>query len=382
MSNNLFVLDVEGRMQQLTATRFLKEEDLQGLLADHPALLGVGGGDLLLVAREKGVRDGKGQSDRWSLDHLFISREGVPVLVEVKRASDTRARREVVAQMLDYAANGPAYWEVDEIVRAHTETCEKANRDPDETLLKFLDSVGEDNAVIENFWRQVEANMKSGRMRLLFVADKIADELKRIVEFLNEQMRSAEVLAIEVAHYASTDEDGPRTLVPRLIGNTSRAESVKAIERSMSPGSVEECLQGIGEQFGPDAEKGARRMVEWFREENILHGPAGKIGTIAASSFTAEGKPTNIFYLRGGKPNKPEFVIFLDQLGRTSPFSDEETRSRLDSRLQEKVKGLSSNGKPTGGPSVLLASLNDDVVWEPLKEILSDVIDRLKEGQS
>src|SRR4051794_12230288 len=42
-----------------------------------------------------------GGSSRWSLDHLFVDQEGVPTLVEVKRSSDTRARREVVAQMLD-----------------------------------------------------------------------------------------------------------------------------------------------------------------------------------------------------------------------------------------------------------------------------------------
>jgi hypothetical protein len=30
----------------------------------------------------------------------------VPTLLEVKRSSDTRIRREVVGQMLDYAANG------------------------------------------------------------------------------------------------------------------------------------------------------------------------------------------------------------------------------------------------------------------------------------
>jgi hypothetical protein len=34
-----------------------------------------------------------------------VDEAGVPTLVEVKRSSDTRARREVVARMLDYAAN-------------------------------------------------------------------------------------------------------------------------------------------------------------------------------------------------------------------------------------------------------------------------------------
>ena len=205
MSRDLFVLDADGEMRLLSATPFLSEDDLQSLLAYHPELLAVGGGKLLLIAREQGVRDGEGKGVRWSLDHLFVTRDGVPVLVEVKRAADTRARREVIAQMLDYAANGPAHWETDEIVRAHRATCAAAGRDPAEVLGEFLQEAeqGDDpEADADAFWRKVEANLRAGNMRLLFVADRIAPELRRIVEFLNEQMRPAEVLAIEVAHYA------------------------------------------------------------------------------------------------------------------------------------------------------------------------------------
>jgi hypothetical protein len=57
-----------------------------------------------------GVPAAAGAGATWSLDHLFVSGEGVPVLVEVKRSSDTRLRREVVGQMLDYAANAVRYW--------------------------------------------------------------------------------------------------------------------------------------------------------------------------------------------------------------------------------------------------------------------------------
>jgi hypothetical protein len=54
----------------------------------------------LLVSREVGVplqEEGAGQM---SLDHLFLDQGAVPTLVEVKRGSDTRIRREVVGQML------------------------------------------------------------------------------------------------------------------------------------------------------------------------------------------------------------------------------------------------------------------------------------------
>ena len=55
----------------------------------------VAAGNLLLVKRELEVPESEGGAGRWSLDHLFIDRAAVPVLVEVKRASG-RATRELV----------------------------------------------------------------------------------------------------------------------------------------------------------------------------------------------------------------------------------------------------------------------------------------------
>jgi hypothetical protein len=58
----------------------------------------------LLVRREAPVPDRENGGIRWSIDHLFLDQDAIPTLVEVKRSSDTRIRREVVGQMLDYAA--------------------------------------------------------------------------------------------------------------------------------------------------------------------------------------------------------------------------------------------------------------------------------------
>ena len=76
---------------------------MQALVARYPELITDGDGDLLLVRREQSIADGPEGGGRWSLDHLFVTRDAVPVLVELKRAVDTRLRREVVGQMLDYA---------------------------------------------------------------------------------------------------------------------------------------------------------------------------------------------------------------------------------------------------------------------------------------
>lgn len=57
------------------------------------------------------------------------------------------------------------------------------------------------------------------------------DDPGRLVEFLNEQMRPAEVIAIEVDQFTSTNS--LRTLVPRLVGQPKRAQPTR-LSRSLS----------------------------------------------------------------------------------------------------------------------------------------------------
>jgi uncharacterized DUF497 family protein len=78
-----------------------------------------------------GVPSEEAGTDRWSVDHLFLDQDAVPTIVEVRRSSDTRVRRAVVGQMLDYAANAVVYWPV-EAIRARFEAeCESRGVDAD-----------------------------------------------------------------------------------------------------------------------------------------------------------------------------------------------------------------------------------------------------------
>jgi hypothetical protein len=108
----------DDRMVEMALEPYESEELLQRLLATYPALMA--GGQMnppnprrwLLIGREIGVPGEQDGSNQWSLDHLFVDQDGVPTIVEVKRSSVTRIRREVVGQMLDYAANGVQYWPI------------------------------------------------------------------------------------------------------------------------------------------------------------------------------------------------------------------------------------------------------------------------------
>ena len=227
-SARIFLVEGKRKLTPMTETTYEKEDDLQALLADYPDLLP---GDQInideprhwiLVARELGVPGSEDETGRWSLDHLFLDQDGIPTFVECKRSSDTRSRREVVAQMLDYAANGISYWKMDSLQQAAEKTAQRNGGALDTEITKLTGS--DDPSAVDEFWKRVEQNLKSGTVRLIFVADSIPTELRRLVEFLNEQMVNAEVLAVEVKQFLG---EGQKAIVPRLIGMTETAREVK-----------------------------------------------------------------------------------------------------------------------------------------------------------
>lgn len=264
--SEIYLITAEQTLVPLTQKSYASEDLLQTLLEKYPSLLA---GDQinpeaprrwLLVKREAEVPGEEDGAGRWSLDHLFLDQDGVPTLVEVKRSTDTRIRREVVGQMLDYAANGVKYWPID-VLRAHFEqTCENAGVDSDEQLKALIGDAGN----LEQFWVAVKTNLQAGRIRMLFVADEIPEELRRVVEFLNEQMDPAEVLAVEIKQFAG---QSLKTLVPRIIGQTSEAEERKRVGGSRAKRQWDEpsYFAEMEARHGAVATRIARRLLEWAK---------------------------------------------------------------------------------------------------------------------
>ncbi len=205
----------------LEETSYLNENILQELLAKYPDLLP---GDQidpenprrwLFISREIRVPGNENEAGRWSLDHLFLDQDGIPTFVECKRSNDTRIRREVVAQMLDYAANGIKYWDVDRL----REYAAEVNPNLEATIVELLGE-SEKEIDIDAYWEQVNTNLKNRRVRLIFVADKTPKELRNLVEFLNEEMKNIEVLAVEIKQFQTPTDSTRKALVPRVVGLT------------------------------------------------------------------------------------------------------------------------------------------------------------------
>ena len=119
---------------------------------------------------------------RWYVDHLLLDQDAIPTMVEVKRSGDTRIRREVIGQILEYASNAVVYWPVEKIQAELGRECERRGRNMEEALREQLDLEPD---AIGGFWEEVKTNLQAGKIRLIIVADEIPPELRRILEFLN-----------------------------------------------------------------------------------------------------------------------------------------------------------------------------------------------------
>jgi hypothetical protein len=254
--DSIYLLKDSGDLEKVRKQSYDSEELLQVLIEKYPELLA--GEQInpdepirwILIKREAGVPDGEELGNRWSVDHLLLDHNGVPTFVETKRSSDTRIRREMIGQMLDYAANSLKYWSVKRI-RVMTNAQYEGMEGADAAILEFLGTGPEEDtsSVVESYWSKVEANLHSGQVRLVFVADQLPRELRRIIEFLNEHMDKVEVLGIELPQFVGSDF---RALVPRLIGQT---ESIRQRKQETKPTSrrttMTEFLSGIPEEFEP-----------------------------------------------------------------------------------------------------------------------------------
>jgi hypothetical protein len=220
----------------------------------------------LLIKREMPVTDpGTGQP-RWSIDFLFADQEAIPTFVECKRFADTRARREVVGQMIEYAANGHRYWDKD-LLRGFAERSLKDGRTL-ELALTDLQGPGGDSP--DEFFDRIQQNLREGQLRLIFFLEDSPPELMSVVEFLNKQMERSEVLLVEARQYRS---EAGHIVVPTLFGYTEEARLVKRSVNVVTAGTrrrwdeasyFADAEAKLGEQAGP-----LRKLYDQLKSEGF-----------------------------------------------------------------------------------------------------------------
>lgn len=350
---------------ELKETPYASEDIFQGLLEQYPAMLA--GGQIspedpcrwLLISREMGVPDARDGGNQWFLDHLFIDHNGIPTFVEVKRSTDTRIRREVVGQMLEYAANATEYWNVSTLRQIY-----EKNRN-------FENPFTFDDTQTEEFWAKVSNHLRLGKVRLLFVADVIPKSLLRIIEFLNNQMLNTEILGLEIKQYLS--EDHRQIFVPKIVGQTLQASDVKKAQKREwdqdsflneveTVGSID--LRNLAERLMKDA--AALGCHIWF----------GKGSTHSSIVLIYDG-PQASTQLISVYPWSKDVHCEIDFQYFTSPFDTIESQTLLKKMFEEALEISIPASKLKKRPTFLLEKLLDEKKYQKFLETLHFIIDRI-----
>ena len=201
------------------------EAALQRLLVEHPEVMPgdelVSDGEeaprFLLLRREAAVGS-------WSLDHLFVDQFGIPTLVECKLIENNESRREVVGQIIEYAANARSVWAEGQL--------RKLANGQWSSGVSGIDALLESELGVEDvdeFWQKVDNNLESGRIRLIIAGDHINSNVKRMIEYLNSEMRNTEVYGLEINCYGPDSSNV--VMMTRVVGRVQAVADKRAAQQ-------------------------------------------------------------------------------------------------------------------------------------------------------
>ena len=379
MAGGIYLIQDDDRLVEMMEQPYDSEDQLQDLLVTYPNLIA---GDQidratprrwLLISREVTAASDEETAVQWSLDHLFIDQDAIPTLVDVRRTPNAELRQKVLGQSIDYAANAVVYWPIDSIIALFEANCRDRGRDPEQIFEEFLGA----DANEDLFWQKVKTNLQAGKIRLVFVADEISAEMRRVVEFLNEQMDPVEVLALEIKQYVS--QDGLRTLVPRIIGQTAEAQQKKSsATRERRRWDESSFFAEMKARRGAEEAQMAKAIYVWAKDRSpemeIQWGTGDTYGGFAAQLHRKGKKLYQLFTVNiAGK-----MEIAAHNYGLQPPFDGEEKWLELRNKFSSIGLSLPTEPGERRSPSLALFTLQDESDLHQVLETFDWVVEEIK----
>jgi hypothetical protein len=381
MGGGIYLIQDDDRLVEMIEQAYDNEDRLQELLEKYPNL--VAGDQIdratprqwLLISREMPLPAEDEVNGQWSFEHLFLDQNAIPTLVAVKPSQDTRIRREIVGQMLDYAANVLIYWPIELIITQFESNCRDLGRDPEQVFEEFL---GVD-AHEDRFWEKVKTNLQAGKLRLVFVSDEVSPELRRVVEFLNEQLDPTEVLALEIKQYVS--QDGLKTLVPRVIGQTAEAQQKKTnATRERRRWDEASFFHEFETRQGHEEAQMARKIQQWVRRQEpaieVVWGTGDLYGGFLAK-FKQKGRKSIALFT---VDISGDFIVSSSSYATQPPFDSPENWQELRSRFSSIGLSLPADSSETRLPTFPLSTLQNETALKQVLETFEWIVEKIQSG--
>jgi hypothetical protein len=191
------------------------EKWLQGTLFEHPDILPINSidpsfGPLIPLCREM-------KTDVGPVDIVYINPFGRITLVECKLWRNPQARREVVAQILDYASS-ICRWSYSDLQRQISIAVDKTGNVPFEKVKEIYPEIDE-----HLFVDQTTKAIKQGNFLLIIAGDGIKEDVNAIADLVNRNAGAKFCLGlVEVGLFGL--ENGGLIIQPRVLVKTTIIE--------------------------------------------------------------------------------------------------------------------------------------------------------------
>ena len=226
-------------------TRYATEQELQDFLLNYPGLIPLdeaetGALPLMPIGREVPVASG-------FLDVLYIDASGLLTIAETKLKRNPEARREVVGQILEYAAALSTWSDQDVSAQAQaflaSEYAPKDYRSQtfEDAVRKLVSQTSPESKVelsLDDLRAMIGDGLRNGNMRLIVAVDEIHDSLRSTITFLNTHS-NFQIYLLQVVRFSGEHQD---IFVPSLFGY---AKKVKPSSRARGQWNLETFLADL-----------------------------------------------------------------------------------------------------------------------------------------
>lgn len=250
------IVDKNGKPSFPDTKRIPSEKWLQDFLPLCPDILPVADidsnfSDLMYLCSEAAIKTSKKGKGR--VDVIYISKSGRLVLVETKLHRNPESSREVLGQILDYAANIRASgWDYSVINDLYGKS----------DLYKDMCNKFKDLPDRETFIENVNRYIRQADFLMVIVGDTISDTVENLVAFVDSPIDMKYKLALcEIKTYKMGDK---YLVVPRLTLNT------KIIERAVITLQSDNIV--CSAKNAPEPQKDSKHIsIENFVNEFLKH---------------------------------------------------------------------------------------------------------------
>lgn len=369
--------------QKIEERALPNEAALQNLIRDNPDILPLDDlGDavsaLLVVGRETTLPNGYA-------DAIGVDEGGLVTIIECKLDRNSEVKREVVGQVLGYAAY---LWQMtysqfeQEVARKYFDS-PRCNRNDlrgvglDEAMKRFREERSAESEWNEETFRQrLGDNLKSGRFRLVIVVDKVNDELRRTVEYLNQCTEpSFQIVCAELRYFAAGHIE---LIVPALIGATSgKGPHAPGPTRKWDAAQF---FAEIRQKWGEPVAEATRRLLKWAEQNSdyVWWGEGTRDGSFVPTlRWTADRGPRPFVVYTYGR-----LEVTFQYFKAYPPFDDVNRRKTLLQKFNE-IDGIAfPEDSFDRRPSFELQLLTDDRFFDAFTRVMGEMIGELRSARA